>query len=99
MALLDFGQPARRSCGSGLNPIDGLGLAFRCCRAGEATRRTRTRTSLQSAADSLRRTAGRQRRKDMLKFTLAFAAAALGVTAITEPALAQANEQFMPLLV
>ena len=35
----------------------------------------------------------------MLKFTLAFAAAALGVTAIAEPALAQANEQFLPALV
>ena len=35
----------------------------------------------------------------MLKFTLALAAAALGVTAIAEPALAQANEQFLPALV
>ena len=35
----------------------------------------------------------------MLKFTLALAAAALGVTAIAEPALAQANEQFLPSLV
>ena len=35
----------------------------------------------------------------MMKFTLALAAAALGVTAIAEPALAQANEQFLPLLV
>ena len=35
----------------------------------------------------------------MLKFTLAFAATALGVTAIAESALAQANEQFLPSLV
>src|SRR5215207_8344176 len=35
----------------------------------------------------------------MLKFTLALGAAALGVTAIAEPALAQANEQFLPALV
>src|SRR5882672_5999333 len=35
----------------------------------------------------------------MMKFTLAFAAAALGVTALAEPALAQANEQFLPSLV
>ena len=35
----------------------------------------------------------------MLKFTLALAAAALGVTAMAEPALAQANEQFLPSLV
>src|SRR6266700_3848935 len=35
----------------------------------------------------------------MLKFTLAVAAAALGVTVIAEPALAQANEQFLPSLV
>ena len=35
----------------------------------------------------------------MMKFTLALAAAALGATALAEPALAQANEQFFPLLV
>ena len=35
----------------------------------------------------------------MLKFTLALGAAALGVTAMAEPALAQANEQFLPALV
>ena len=35
----------------------------------------------------------------MLKVTLALAAAALGVTAMAEPAMAQANEQFFPLLV
>jgi len=35
----------------------------------------------------------------MLKLTLAFAATALGVTVIAEPALAQANEQFLPSLV
>ena len=35
----------------------------------------------------------------MLKFTLALGAAALGVTALAEPALAQANEQFLPALV
>ena len=35
----------------------------------------------------------------MLKLTLAFAATALGVTALAEPALAQANEQFLPSLV
>ncbi len=35
----------------------------------------------------------------MLKFTLVLAAAAVGLTAISEPALAQANEQFMPALV
>ena len=35
----------------------------------------------------------------MLKFTLALAAVALGATAIAEPAMAQANEQFFPLLV
>ena len=42
---------------------------------------------------------GRTRRGNMMKFTLALAAAALGVTAIAEPALAQANEQFLPALV
>jgi branched-chain amino acid transport system substrate-binding protein len=35
----------------------------------------------------------------MMKFTLALAATALGVTAMAEPALAQANEQFLPSLV
>src|SRR5258707_5820720 len=35
----------------------------------------------------------------MMKFTLALAATALGVTALAEPALAQANEQFLPSLV
>jgi branched-chain amino acid transport system substrate-binding protein len=35
----------------------------------------------------------------MMKFTLALAATALGVTALAEPALAQANEQFLPALV
>ena len=35
----------------------------------------------------------------MLKLTLAFAAAALGVTAMAEPATAQQNEQFLPSLV
>ena len=35
----------------------------------------------------------------MLKLTLAVAAAALGVTAIAEPAMAQQNEQFLPSLV
>src|SRR6476661_360672 len=34
----------------------------------------------------------------MMKLTLALAATALGVTALAEPALAQANEQFMPAL-
>ena len=34
-----------------------------------------------------------------MKVTLAFAAAAIGVTAMAEPALAQANEQFLPSLV
>src|SRR3978361_672262 len=34
----------------------------------------------------------------MLKFTVAIAAAALGVTAIAEPALAQRNERFFALL-
>ena len=35
----------------------------------------------------------------MMKFTLALAAAALGATAMAEPAMAQQNEQFLPLLV
>ena len=35
----------------------------------------------------------------MMKITVALAAAALGVTAVAEPALAQANEQFLPALV
>src|SRR5205085_2238763 len=95
MALLDFGRPARRSFGSGLTPIEGLGLRLRCCRAGEATRRTTTRT----IASEHRFFAGLTGEGNMMKFTLAFAAAALGVTAIAEPALAQANEQFLPSLV
>src|SRR4051794_10358763 len=95
MALLDFGPPARRSFGSGLTPIEGLGLVSWCGRAGEATRCTRTRT----IASGCRPLAGLTGEGNMLKFTLALAAAAVGLTAISEPALAQANEQFMPALV
>src|SRR5882757_3437352 len=94
MALLDFGRLARRSFGSGLTPIEGLGLRLRCGRAGEATRRKKIKI-----ASRRRLFAGLTREGSMLKFTLACAAAALGVTAITEPALAQANEQFLPSLV
>src|SRR6201994_322152 len=43
--------------------------------------------------------AGPDRRGNMRTFTLAMAAAALGATAIAEPAMAQSNEQFMPALV
>src|SRR5690349_3711058 len=91
MALLDFGRPARRSSGSGLTPIEGLGLAEIPVRMGASHRRT---TSASSAGAKCRS----EREKDMMKLTLAIAAA-LGAASIATPAMAQAQEQFLPSLV
>src|SRR5258708_6501555 len=92
MALLDFGRLARRSSDSGHTPIDGIGLPQNPVRGA---RRTGEQPALQAPA----RKAGALRRGNMRKLTLVVAAAALGATAIAEPAMAQAQEQFLPSLV
>src|SRR5437660_339231 len=96
MALLDFGRLARRSSDSGLTPIDGIGLPQHPVRAA---RSTGEQPALREPAEN----AGLTGSRNMRKLTLALAAAALGTTlgaaAMTEPAMAQAQEQFLPSLV
>src|SRR3569833_330867 len=88
MALLDFGRQARRSSGSGLTPNEGIGWNPITVRGGASHR---PKTSASRAGQQGRP----DREKSMMKVTLAFAVA-LGTTAIAQPAMAQAQEQFIP---